>query len=115
MQWQETCSKARSRVNVTTWGAPASLHLANHKVKKCLCEFTLDFSFLVKPGCHFIKSVPTSCNQRQATTLEMQSFVTIKIIKISIFEMQSFDITRPRPAFGRLGLGGSSGAYSSCG
>ena len=24
-------------------------------------------------------------------------------------------ITRPRPAFGRLGLGGSSGGYSSCG
>ena len=35
--------------------------------------------------------------------------ITISMIIIIIM------ITRPRPAFGRLGLGGSSGGYSSCG
>ena len=39
--------------------------------------------------------------------------VTFRLTTISIIIIIIIIITRPRPAFGRLGLGGSSGGYSS--
>ena len=44
----------------------------------------------------------------QDKTFHIVSMIIIIIIIVII-------ITRPRPAFGRLGLGGSSGGYSSHG
>ena len=45
----------------------------------------------------------------------MNITIIIIIIIIIIFTIVIIIVTRPSLAFGRLGLGGSSGGYSSCG